>query len=255
MFIDECGCSGDLERTKQCSGKTSRIVYGVVQRERALKRFEETYGKGSIKIFKRIIEDTNYSLADVARYFGFSRENARLVYRKIYGVPYTGAYHKKLEERRYTRENLRQKETRRAKGKRMFYVNRVRKKAESFGLIVLSLTVGNPNSLLINGCKINVKGTSRTIRVGKNAYFNMSKTNLKQGDCDFFICVCTLMGKETYYIIPYDHMPKCGAYIPVNNHFFEDDTCFIHEGNKYLKFRETWELLKGENRNKKYAIG
>lgn len=64
------------------------------------KRFECTYGTGSLQRFKEIIEDPENSLSDVARYFGFSRENARIVCHKIYGFPCTRIFKRKLQLRR-----------------------------------------------------------------------------------------------------------------------------------------------------------
>ncbi|RLF32358.1 MAG: hypothetical protein DRN08_06730 [Thermoplasmata archaeon] len=64
------------------------------------RRFEIIYGTGAIDTFKEMIEDVDSSLSDVGKYFGFSREYARQVYKKIYGCPYTEAHERKRAARR-----------------------------------------------------------------------------------------------------------------------------------------------------------
>ena len=75
-------------------------IYGIKRSNCFTRRFDERYGKGSIKTFRRIIESPYSSLAEVARHFGFSREYARQVYMNIYGHPYTKVHREKLEIRR-----------------------------------------------------------------------------------------------------------------------------------------------------------
>lgn len=67
------------------------------------RRFDRTYGLGAVEKFKRMIESPDNSLSDVARHFGFSRQYAWQVYKKIYNCPYTETYtRKKLERRQKT---------------------------------------------------------------------------------------------------------------------------------------------------------
>lgn len=63
------------------------------------KRFERKYGRDAVVLFKNMIEHPEKSLADVGNCFGFSREYARQVHRKIYGFPYTIAYRRKRDQR------------------------------------------------------------------------------------------------------------------------------------------------------------
>lgn len=65
--------------------------------------FEGRYGKGAVDRFKKMIENPNNSLSDVARHFGFSRQYAWHVYKKIYGCPYTEAYKRKQFEKKRKR--------------------------------------------------------------------------------------------------------------------------------------------------------
>ena len=96
-----------------------RKDYGIKKATHFVRRFEENYGHGSIATFKRTIENPHATLTDVAGYFGFSRENARLVYKKIYGFPYTETHKRKQEIKRRLREELRPQKSTRSKGKRL----------------------------------------------------------------------------------------------------------------------------------------
>ncbi len=71
---------------------------GVKRTNGFLRRFDHIYGFGAVSKFKKMIEETENSLSDVARHFGFSREYARQVYEKIYGVTYTEARKRKRLE-------------------------------------------------------------------------------------------------------------------------------------------------------------
>jgi len=75
-----------------------------------VERFERKYGKGAIAIFIGIIEKLSSNLSDVARAFGFTREYARHVYKKIYGVPYSEMRQAKLRLRRLARAKRNGKE-------------------------------------------------------------------------------------------------------------------------------------------------
>jgi len=86
--------AGTLNVSNATIGKLRRD-YGLKRTNGFVRRFEKNYGKGSVKTFRRMIDNPHSTLTHVAEHFGFSRENARLVYRKIYGVPYTQAHKKK----------------------------------------------------------------------------------------------------------------------------------------------------------------
>ena len=64
-----------------------RRRYGIKRTDSSLRLFEQRYGPKAVRSFKRIIEDASSSLADVGRHFGFTREYARQIYKKIYGFP------------------------------------------------------------------------------------------------------------------------------------------------------------------------
>lgn len=77
-----------------------RSAIGIKRSNGFSRRFEKTYGRGSVETFKKLIEVPDNSLADVGSYFGFSRQNAWLVFKKIYGCSYSKTYKRKILERK-----------------------------------------------------------------------------------------------------------------------------------------------------------
>ena len=251
MLSKGCQLKTHIEKGEQILCRGDREFHDAKRQGRFFKKFEGNYGHGSVDDFKKIIESPYSTLADVARSFGFSREYARLVYRKIYGFSYTETHKNKLEGKRKIREELKQKEAVQLKNKRKLYINRVMTKAQGLGFTIMSRSFGSPNNILINDCKVNIKGSSRPIQICKNWYFHISKTNLERKDCDFFICVCRVRGNDIYYIIPYNAMPKYGANIPVDNHSTGEKRPSKQKNTKYSKFKEAWDLIaKGLEINK-----
>jgi len=47
-------------------------------------RFRTTYGEDALEVFQEMIEEPHASLSDVAGHFGFSRQYASDVYKRIY---------------------------------------------------------------------------------------------------------------------------------------------------------------------------
>ena len=123
----------------------------------------------------------------------------------------------------------------------------------------MARSTGNPNNVLINNYKVNIKGVSRPIQIRNNEYFSVSRTNLKRKDCDFFICVCRFREDDIYYVIPYDAMPKYGTNIPIGNHSAGDKRPSKQRSrsSKYSRFKEAWDLLakSGEQKAEKYQTG
>lgn len=75
-----------------------RHLFGLKRKNGFRRRFEKRYGRGAVIEFKDMIGDAENSLADVGRYFGFSREYARQVYIHIFGRPYRDMHGKRSGE-------------------------------------------------------------------------------------------------------------------------------------------------------------
>lgn len=72
-----------------------RRSFGIKKADGFPRRFERTYGLGARERFKRMVEAPGNSLSDAARHFGFSRQNAWQVYKKIFKRPYAEALKEK----------------------------------------------------------------------------------------------------------------------------------------------------------------
>jgi len=109
--------------------KKLRNAYGIKRVNGFSRRFDRKYGKGSVERFKKMVENPDSTLAETGRHFGFSKEYARQVYKRIYGSAYTEAFKKK----RLVKKN--KGLTRRTKRSKQFGdQTEVRKKIESMGL-------------------------------------------------------------------------------------------------------------------------
>ncbi len=213
--------------------KRLKQIHKIKKPDKYKERFENKYGKGSIDTFLKIAEDPYSSLADVGRHFGFTRENARILYRKICGFPYTSTRLKK----RMLRDKLDGGSKAGLKAKQPPFVSRIIERAKSLGLSLEIPVNGNQRNILVNGYNVNCKVSCRKNSVNKNKFFSISPTKIKNNDCDFFICVCRDHENDIHYIIPYNFMPKNGASIPIG------PPSQHRKGSKYFQFRESWNLL------------
>ena len=74
-----------------------RNAYGIKRVDGFSRRFDRRYGKRSVEKFKKMAENPDTTLTEIGRHFGFSKEYARQVYKKIYGSAYTEAFKKKRQ--------------------------------------------------------------------------------------------------------------------------------------------------------------
>ena len=72
-----------------------RNAYGLKRINGFSRRFDLKYGKGSVDKFKKMAENPDSTLAEIGKHFGFSKEYARQVYKRIYGCAYTEAFKRK----------------------------------------------------------------------------------------------------------------------------------------------------------------
>ncbi len=106
-----------------------RNAYGIKRVNGFSRRFDRKYGKGSVERFKKMVENPDSTLAETGRHFGFTKEYARQVYKRIYGSAYTEAFKKKRLVKK--KKGL----TGRTKRPKQFGdQTEVRKKIESMGL-------------------------------------------------------------------------------------------------------------------------
>jgi len=82
-----------------------RRAYGIKKADAFTRRFGRKYGKGSLEKFKKMAKDPYTTLAGIGRHFGFSRQYASKVYKKIYGSNYRDAVKKKRKTRKEGKEN------------------------------------------------------------------------------------------------------------------------------------------------------
>jgi methylphosphotriester-DNA--protein-cysteine methyltransferase len=210
-----------------------RRDYGIKRAKGFYRRFERSYGVGAVKIFKKLIERPENSLTDVGGHFGFTREYARHVYKKIYGRPYTEAYRRKraLKEKKRLAEK-------RNKSKRAGALMKVGEKMESLGLPYSISYTGNSYTISTNGYKVGFRISSTPTLINKREYFRINNTIRASEPIDYIVCVCRKGTKDTHFIIPSDTMPK--ALIAL-----QPDAA--PEQSKYAQFKEAWHLLDHRN--------
>ncbi len=213
-----------------------RKTFGMKKAAKFPRQFEQTYGAGAVERLKKIIENPDNSLASVGRHFGFSREYARQVYKKVYGCPYTEAFQSKSLARK--RKML----ASRKKPKRLELLIRVREKMESMGLTTHLGTRKHPYEILTKGYKLLLRCASTPVMVGKKRYFHIT-TGVSSG-FDFIICLCRNNGESIHYVIPRHAMPKYGVYLLPEAEPGE---------SKYARFKEAWHLLTRKNRSKEVS--
>ena len=210
-----------------------RKEYGIKRANGFLRRFERAYGLGAVETFKELVERPNTSLTDVGGHFGFTREYARHVYKKIYARPYTEAYRRK----RLLRQKKRLEE-KRNKSKRAGALMKVGERMKSLGLPHSINTNGNSYIISTNGYKLGFRISSTPTLINKREYFRINNTIRASEPIDYIVCVCRKGTKDTHFIIPSDTMPK--ALIAL-----QPDAA--PEQSKYAQFKEAWHLLDHRN--------
>ena len=215
-----------------------RKTFGISRADRFAKRFAGTYGTGSLNTFKKLVENPDNTLADVARHFGFSREYARQVYRKVYGRPYTAAFHKKMVAREQKRLASKMG------SKRIGPLMKVTQKMSSLGFCPTVVNNGPSLTIIANGYKVGFRSTSKPVYMGSRCYFRISQGVGCNGHYDFIICFCGNNRRGIHYIIPGQSMPKYGVYLLPEAGPRE---------SKYAQYKEAWHLLTDESQKKEVS--
>lgn len=207
-----------------------RKEFGISRADSFSRRFRATYGKDAFERFKEIINRPDASLSDVGRYFGFSRQYASAVYKKIHGRSYSEV----CERRRKTGKDAKEIEK---LPKQLRQVSDLRIKMAALGFVTQLRKKKYGYYIATNGFKLAVRCASTYRTRGRKAYFQT--TNLKgmaRFDYDFLIVVCTYGNDHIYFIIPRDAVPDGGlSLIPRES-----------SSSKYSKFRGAWHLLVTE---------
>ena len=180
-----------------------------------------------MSIFKSMIENSENSLSDVGRHFGFSREYARQVYENLYGYPYTKTYKKKQAERRSHRIALKRKA-------KLSYMREIVKKMVSIGLDAYIIKEDFLYRIGSNCLKLDIRISAKPSDVGGKQCFRIAYEEDYIADCDFVIFICETGKERIHFIIPKDFIPKSGICL------FPEDGRRI---SKYTKFKEAWGLL------------
>ena len=205
-----------------------------------VKRFEGKYGKGAIATFIRIIERVSSNLSDVARTFGFTREYARHIYKKIYGVPYSEMRQAKL---RLRREQRIEKEFR--QGKNRPYLREIGELIQATGLDYELRKKARFYFQLSNGKTVGVRRCRSPLRIGNVYYYRFNNFAWAPDEFDFLVLRCEGRKKVTHYVIPHQFMPR--RIVSLN-----PDS--VRAGSKYARFKEAWELLRSDELQKVMTV-
>ena len=218
-------------------GQLSRH-FGLRKKNGFKRRFNLKYGTGAVNVFKTMIENTENSLSDVGKHFGFSREYARQVYENLYGYPYTKTYKRKQSEKKIHRIALKRKT-------KISYMREVIEKMASLGIDAVIIKEDFLYRIGSNCLKLDIRISAKPSDVGGKQCFRIAYEEDYIADCDFVIFICESGENRIHYIIPKDFIPKSGICL------FPEDGRRI---SKYTKFKEAWGLLNCE-KMKKLKIG
>lgn len=210
--------------------KVSRLSkrFGIRNKNGFKKRFTNKYGTDAVPKFKNMVEESETSLAEVGRRFGFSREYARQVYKKIYGFEYTETYMKKLKEKQERKSAPNEKS-------KLILLRKVIEKLNALDMNAYAFKEGSFYRIDSKGFKVDVRISTKPLGAPGKKYFRISYKKKYICNCDFVVFICFDGKKQVYYVIPREDLPKCGVV------FYPE--CGSDD-YKYEKFREAWGLIR-----------
>lgn len=206
-----------------------RRAFGLRRGNVFFKRFDKKYGKGAVDTFKRMIDAPEITLADVGRYFGFTREYARQAYLSVFGKSYSEGHKKK---KMVQNTNINNPEVINDPPE---ILKCVFSRIKSIGLEPEYINDNKRLRVMVNGYRLCAKFSSSPFPIGRKQYYRIIFDCLNNFR-DFDFCICVLKNEETdiCYIIPASVLPErsialCPDVIPGNS--------------KYSCYREAWYLL------------
>lgn len=209
---------------------------------KTLRKLEKRYGMDVIRVYQWLIEYPFVTLQDVGDFFGFTRESTRLIFKKLYGFPYSLLYAKKMGFQKKVRESLSSK--RLSHSRRFLYEHLILMEAKRHGLHASYHPKDYPFELIINGRTIGPRVAARKVKLKSDSDVEYYRCAGKKMYYDFFICICHHKEEFIYYVIPGEVLPMGGAYLPTQ---IQDTTSSASTGerqSKYLPYLRAWHLLR-----------
>jgi hypothetical protein len=219
-------------------------------------RLVERYGPDIISHFEKARTTPFYSLVDIAKKYGFSREYSRQLYEKIFGEPFTIA--KKDKSKNIAEIGCKYN----PKGKvanykpgSLIYIGAIAEKLFMCRCELLGYKVEmyhNSNiDIVINGFKVDVKSATKcsatTKRYKDKKYWRFQVSCEQLNTCDFFAFY--IYDDDSFYILPNDqqHMNNTSKRKVI--YISEIKSDYHNAKNKYSEFKNRFDLLetpKGE---------
>lgn len=208
------------------------------------KKLREKHGPEILKDFEALFKDPFWNLSEIGRKYGFTKENARRLFLRLYGFPY-GKIKKEKDLRLKQELNiwdcLQDPRTCAAiykPGVVRLGVEAevlVQQKCEELGLKYKYRPKGYSIDFEINGKLVDVKSARVSIPSGRNRrtrYYHFSISKRQMTEVDFFICY--IWPLKLFYVIPNEGRIIFIRATP-NNH----PNC----RDNYKEYKEAWHLL------------
>jgi hypothetical protein len=219
----------------------------------------EKYGKEILSDFDNLFNQSDISLIDISKKYGFTREYARQVFEKIFKFHFTVIKKQKIEQRKQKIELVRQlrknpcsKVERFKAGDSTIYKGALVEKkvydiCNVLGYEIKPYTPGSAIDLVINNYMVDVKSCYSTTLTSKGKatrQFHFHITNTQREIADFIICHAVTINK--FFIIPIGVFPNGNSlYIPEKpESFWVCNGANRQSKNHWYQYLEAWYLLK-----------
>jgi hypothetical protein len=179
---------------------------------KTLRKLEERYGMDVIRVYQWLIEYPFVTLQDVGDFFGFTRESTRLIFKKLYGFPYSLLYAKKMGFQKKVRESFSSK--RLSHSRRFLYKHLILMEAKRHGLHASYHPKDYPFELIINGRTIGPRVAARKVKLKSDSDIEYYRCAGKKIYYNFFICICHHKKEFIYYVIPEKFYPWVALTFP-----------------------------------------
>mgnify|MGYP001271523435 CR=1 FL=1 len=232
-----------------------------MENEKKIHRFNKKYeNKGGFSKFSEMVNNFA-TLEDIGEHFGFSRQNAALLFKSFYQEDYNDIrkqrYSKREMENNKNIDNLddlydyfieAKKEN---SARKIYYTKIVKKRAEELGLNVEVYSKKNaPIRIKINGFDVSITGTSTKTtyhqpqKRSATVYYRFAVTSKKVDYCIFVIDA----GDNNYvfFVIPYTEISHLSL-ITLKDTYHKNNhpINFPKNMSKYAKYKNKWAQLTG----------